>query len=182
MSTVIKICKKCGLEKIKSSCINCKKIYDLNRYANNKEEILLKVKKYRENNLINKKLYEKKYREKNKEIIKIKKKREYRKITRRVLSNRYMNKYGITLDEKEQLLKDQGSVCQICKSSDPKSKRGFVVDHDHATGKVRSILCQYCNVGLGNFRDNIELLYKAIDYLRFHENKNFAEDKGIEPS
>lgn len=41
-----------------------------------------------------------------------------------------------------------------------------VVDHDHSTGKIRGALCQRCNMGLGHFRDNPELLELAAMYLR----------------
>ena len=60
------------------------------------------------------------------------------------------------------LLELKGSVkeCVICGDSGP-----LVVDHDHATGKIRGILCNHCNRGLGHFRDNPELLEFARMYL-----------------
>lgn len=39
------------------------------------------------------------------------------------------------------------------------------IDHDHRTGKVRGILCQACNLGLGKFRDDPALIKSAIRYL-----------------
>ena len=69
-------------------------------------------------------------------------------------------KYGITLEEFDALLADQGFLCPIC------LKRPAVhVDHDHTTGKVRGILCELCNGGLGQFRENPETIRNAIDYL-----------------
>lgn len=77
-----------------------------------------------------------------------------------------MVKFGITLEEYESLLKGQHGVCGICQCelTDP---RGFAphLDHDHETGRVRGILCQGCNNGLGNFKDSISTLQKAINYL-----------------
>lgn len=54
-----------------------------------------------------------------------------------------------------------GAKCAIC----GKENEWLVVDHSHITGKVRGPLCRACNVGLGMFGDNIELMKKAIDYL-----------------
>jgi len=45
------------------------------------------------------------------------------------------------------------------------SQEKLVVDHNHNTNKVRGLLCNHCNRGLGHFRDNTETLLKAIDYL-----------------
>jgi hypothetical protein len=57
-------------------------------------------------------------------------------------------KYGITFEEKMRLLEQQGGICAICGSNEPKSKYGWHVDHDHETKKVRGILCQDCNTKL----------------------------------
>ena len=77
-----------------------------------------------------------------------------------------LNRFGITIDEAETILDDQGGVCAICEEEieDP---RGFSphVDHDHATGEVRGVLCFHCNAGLGQFKDDPERLRAAIVYL-----------------
>jgi hypothetical protein len=70
-------------------------------------------------------------------------------------------RYGIGAREVEQLIVEQDGVCAICARPDPDH-----VDHDHATGTVRGILCFNCNGGLGQFRDGPELLAAAIEYLR----------------
>lgn len=57
-------------------------------------------------------------------------------------------------------LKKNTVKCMICGA-----KEKLVVDHDHSTNKVRGLLCNHCNRGLGHFRDNQETLLKAIDYL-----------------
>ena len=75
--------------------------------------------------------------------------------------------YGITSAEFEELKESQGGRCAICKTDDPKGRHGvFAVDHCHKSGKIRGLLCNKCNVGLGSFRDNIESLLNAIDYLK----------------
>lgn len=76
------------------------------------------------------------------------------------------HKFGITLDQYKATLAAQGGVCAICRK--PESVAGgksLSVDHDHSTGKVRGLLCNYCNVGIGHFLDDINLLASAQDYL-----------------
>jgi hypothetical protein len=71
--------------------------------------------------------------------------------------------FGITLEQRDALLDRQGGVCAICGSHE--SERALHVDHCHSTGSVRGILCHRCNTGIGMFRDNIEFLSSAIQYL-----------------
>ena len=78
-------------------------------------------------------------------------------------------KYGLSLDEIEDLLRSQGNLCAICKkhiefSAQDKRDKPHV-DHDHKTGKVRGILCLTCNTGIGMLGDSVELLDAAKLYL-----------------
>jgi hypothetical protein len=72
-------------------------------------------------------------------------------------------KYGIGLEDYNRLLANQNGGCAICATL-PTDKQ-LAVDHDHVTGAVRGLLCSACNIGLGHFRDNPQLLRAAIDYL-----------------
>lgn len=72
-------------------------------------------------------------------------------------------KYGITQVEYDTMLAAQGGACAICDS--PNERRILAVDHHHSTGVVRGLLCDSCNNGLGRFRDNPDLLARAIAYL-----------------
>jgi hypothetical protein len=101
--------------------------------------------------------------------------RNYRINNQRSVHNTVLKKfYGISVDEYEAMLKAQDGVCRICGSDktsvDPNTKkyRRMSVDHCHATGKVRGLLCCDCNRGLGYFKDNPVLLHAAIDYLSLH--------------
>jgi hypothetical protein len=77
---------------------------------------------------------------------------------------RLKKRYGITGKEYQALLEAQGSSCLICSVSIEGSN--IHLDHDHATGKFRGFLCRSCNFGLGCFKDSIEFMEKAIEYLK----------------
>lgn len=59
---------------------------------------------------------------------------------------RYRKTYGITLEQYDEMFRQQGGACAVC-GSVPKKNR-LSVDHDHATGKVRGLLCMNCNIAL----------------------------------
>jgi hypothetical protein len=74
--------------------------------------------------------------------------------------------YGITREQFDALLAAQDGKCAICGTSDwPGRSNRPHVDHCHTTGAVRGILCHFCNIGLGNFRDRLDLLQAAAAYL-----------------
>ncbi len=73
-------------------------------------------------------------------------------------------KYGLTLEQYEQLLEKQEGLCAICQR-ERSTKRHLAVDHCHTTGKIRGLLCSTCNTALGKFRDSQILLHRAADYL-----------------
>ena len=80
-------------------------------------------------------------------------------------SQRYnlKKKYGITYEEYLKMLMAQKNRCAIC--NELATDKNLAVDHDHLTERVRGLLCQSCNNGLGRFKDSIELLKSAQRYL-----------------
>jgi len=72
--------------------------------------------------------------------------------------------YKISLEEYTRLLKQQNGVCAICKLPQVDKRKYLCVDHDHKTGKVRGLLCNLCNVGLGAFKDG-SLFKEAEQYV-----------------
>lgn len=75
-------------------------------------------------------------------------------------------KYGLTTEAFEALVRAQRGRCAVCRKPETKVFGGRLsVDHDHATGAVRGLLCNYCNRGAGFFRDNAKLLRKMAAYL-----------------
>lgn len=73
-------------------------------------------------------------------------------------------KYGITHNDYLERLKEQGGVCAICGTKDNKGKR-FSIDHCHTTHKIRGLLCNQCNRGIGMLGDTAADLKRAYDYL-----------------
>ena len=78
------------------------------------------------------------------------------------------HKYGLTKQQFTEMLAAQQNQCLIC--DDPIEGRKVCVDHDHLTGKVRGLLCNSCNFGIGALRDSSELCLKAATYLAGHGN------------
>jgi len=80
-------------------------------------------------------------------------------------SRRYhlRQRYGLESSDIDGMIQRQDGLCAVCKK-----RPATQVDHDHARGVVRGILCVYCNAAMGAFRDNPMILSNAIDYLRAH--------------
>ena len=86
------------------------------------------------------------------------------------------SRYDISLKEYNELFESQKGVCAICQKPETQKHNDKIkrlhIDHDHVTGKIRALLCSECNTGIGKFKDNIEILHKAISYLEKHSNMN----------
>ena len=87
-------------------------------------------------------------------------------------------RYGLSLQDYRAMRERQGNVCGICKTPG----KPLCVDHCHATGKVRGLLCRDCNLGLGNYKDNPVFTRAATAYLeaarRDDGNQRSAPGKG----
>lgn len=77
-----------------------------------------------------------------------------------------MKKYGITPEEYNALFDAQKGCCKVCDTHQTELKRKLCVDHCHDTGRVRGLLCDGCNLGLGKFKDDYDLVLKAAEYLK----------------
>jgi len=89
----------------------------------------------------------------------------------KVKENRLKRYYGIDLKTFNLLWEKCSGKCEICKKKLIKIGRksdSVHVDHNHETGEVRGLLCCQCNHGLGNFKDDKNLLIKAREYLCLH--------------
>jgi len=111
-------------------------------------------------NAANKKRYVKKPRKPTKPRCKVKAKE-------RMLKHRY----GITLDDYNNLYKKQGEKCGCCgKSKDLGGLKGLYVDHCHDSGNIRGLLCSSCNTAIGLLGDNLEGVKLAVKYLSDKNN------------
>lgn len=75
------------------------------------------------------------------------------------------DRYGLEPADYHRMLSEQGGGCAICGTFDPQGRGRFHIDHDHTNGRIRGLLCTECNIGLGKFKDDPELVRKAVDYL-----------------
>lgn len=84
-------------------------------------------------------------------------------------SKRLRTQYGMTEEDYLVLLDKQSGKCAICGTTQPKGNGNRMkVDHDHATGKVRGLLCNACNTAIGFAGDNPERLRVMATYLEEH--------------
>ena len=79
--------------------------------------------------------------------------------THRTIIRKYEKDYAV-------LLEKQNNCCAICGKSEKENGKRLAIDHNHQTHRVRNLLCQSCNTGLGDFKDSKELLLKAFEYLK----------------
>lgn len=162
-------------------CSHCKENKDQSQFSRNKNtkdgfrfECKECVSKYYKANYTNIKKQHSDYYQKNKEKA-LQDSYEYRKIKpeKRKLSNRknhLKREYGLSWDDFTALYDSQEGKCKICGcfielQSTKNSKTSACVDHCHETSEVRGLLCRACNVGIGNLKDSVDLLAKAIVYL-----------------
>lgn len=77
---------------------------------------------------------------------------------------RFKCSYGLSYEDWQEMWDNQDGKCAIC--AEPfKNPSSANVDHNHETDKIRGLLCQKCNLGLGLFNDNPRLVFKAFEYL-----------------
>ena len=80
--------------------------------------------------------------------------------------HKLLTEFGITVEQYDQMLEEQNGHCLLCYGVP--TERRLAVDHSHATGKIRGLLCFHCNAALGHIYDNVEWLQRASDYLEKH--------------
>ena len=145
----MKICKKCLIEK---------PLTNFKKFTHNKTK-RAHICKRCSNNLSPQK-YNYKKPKLTEELIKTNRQNSY-----------YKNKYGLTLEQYNSLLKKQNHVCAICNLPETSKHtngtlKNLAVDHCHTTKEIRGLLCDNCNRGLGYFKDNAKSLKTAIEYLK----------------
>ena len=109
----------------------------------------------------------------------------WRSANRHKLRINYLKcEYGITEDKYNRMTQEQGGKCAICRLPETVTMRGKLkplsVDHCHITGAVRGLLCAKCNHGIGQLRDDPEILDSAAKYIRSYQHKKQVAEKGAE--
>lgn len=89
-----------------------------------------------------------------------------------------LRRYGLTGRDHAALVQAQDGRCAICSS---RPRAGLVIDHDHDTGKVRGLLCNNCNLGLGLMGDDSERLARAATYLASPPAAKLTAEKSRRP-
>jgi hypothetical protein len=154
---------------IHPTCNNCNREIQRRWYLKNKEKAqTTAVLNYHKNKeAIN--LRRKQDRIANPEKYKTAAKRIYNPITSKVNSWKNAGIKNMTYDRYVKMLETQNNCCEICGEHKDKFKRNLDVDHDHITGEARGLLCTQCNSGIGKLKDSIEMLEKALLYLKKYE-------------
>lgn len=164
----IKCCSKCLVEKPLS---------EFNKQTKGQFGVTSKCKtckiQYRQGNYINIKKQQDTWRQNNRAYDLSKKKRYYELNKEQKRRSDLRNKFKMTLEEYNIILESQNFVCAICHQ--PETAKGnngnikpLAVDHCHSTGKIRGLLCMFCNTGLGKFKDDVVSLQSAVDYILKH--------------
>jgi hypothetical protein len=131
-----------------------KRIYDADYRKRNLEQLKVLQKQYYQDNAAARKAYMRLYRE---------------RFPRKARSAVLKATFGITLDDYDQILLEQNGGCAIC-GTPPKTKR-LSIDHDHTTGRIRGLLCNDCNAGLGFFQESVGRFRRALAYMVHHANR-----------
>lgn len=136
---------------------------------NNPEKVVILRNRYRAKN--SKSLLERHrdYNSKNRETINVKSK-EYRDANpEKRIETKLNARYKLTIREYQEMYDNQNGLCAICGGISSNGRR-LCVDHNHDNGKIRALLCDNCNVGIGRFKDDKNMVYKAYLYLEKHDN------------
>lgn len=179
-----KVCSKCGDEKSvddfhKSSnyrdgytgqCKKCRNAKIMEYHRNNPEKLLESYKKYHstENGKEHARKHNKTRRENGKQPAYMEVYRKEKAAAIAYTAWKYKLKdYGINEEDYNAMLKEQCGVCALCHKEDPQGIR-LAIDHNHATGKVRALLCGLCNKMIGLAQEKPTVLQRAASYLLTH--------------
>jgi hypothetical protein len=135
-----------------SYCKKCHKKWRDNYYLKNKEQINKKHIQYNHNNKKQIAENNKKWRQKNKV---------------KYQDQKLKYKYNITLDKKNQMIVEQSGRCACCGDVLGVNPKNICVDHDHIYNIIRKILCMKCNIVLGLTKENIDIILKLLEYIKY---------------
>jgi len=170
-----RICSKCGVEQplanfyrektardgYRSDCKSCFAARSAARYREDPEKVKARVKQWQQDNADRLNAYQRA-------------RRADPAVKQRERAGHLKRKFGITQEQYEQMLAEQRGGCAIC-GDPPEEGKALHVDHDHDSGAVRALLCVRCNNGLGQFKEDLNLLDRARRYLDLADDAEAAE-------
>jgi Autographiviridae endonuclease VII len=169
-------CKQCGLTlKLVSnySCVACaakrcaNRSPDVGRRWRKSAKGRATLKRYKKTAVY--KAVQNKYKKKDYKNNPQKYKARYIRSRGYTINYQLQKNFRISINDYNTKLAEQGHKCMICGLAQGQSRRRLPVDHNHKTGKIRGILCHSCNSALGFVHEDINILYKMIEYLRYYE-------------
>lgn len=187
-----KLCTKCKTSSHRVTgmtiCQSCNTIRVREWRARNRERVRKYKHDYRIANLEKSKEWDRNKRQKHAPEIKDRNRKYYASVAKFKRHERNLQRYNMSVADYEARLASQNNKCAVCNEPEPykttNSRTHWHVDHDHGccSGSfscgscIRSLLCVNCNLMLGNARDDIAILQKAILYLIFHRSKAEATE------
>lgn len=189
----IKRCSKCQQAKpvdqftadarrrdgLRPQCRECGRANTRDHYRRNRESVLARTSRWAKEHPESGRETARRWREANREKLRERKREEYARngeeIRATLRDAAFRRKYGISTEQREAMAAAQDHRCAICGRPEEDFSKALAIDHDHATGAVRALLCEHCNNGLGRFQDDPELLERAAEYLRHHKGARHDE-------
>ena len=161
-----KVCKPCRLNRYTNEthkiCIECKKDLSISKFSKRPAErngYISRCKKCHREKMKNWRLLNPETYKKTNERWRINNPEK----TKRMLTRQRWRSMGLDVNEVENYFSQHNNKCEICGKA--QTGKSLAVDHCHKTNKFRGLLCSNCNLGLGYFYDNLNLLDKAKEYL-----------------
>lgn len=144
-------------------CRECANALQVKRHAENPDHARV-AKAWRLSNPQRVQATKREWNLKNRDKIAAQKRAKYAHDPARFKTAMRKNMYGLLPGQYEQMLAAQGGVCAVCKEV-CRTGRGLSVDHNHATKKIRGLLCHSCNCALGLAKDRSGILRALADYV-----------------
>lgn len=143
-----------------TNCVICDRERSKQRRKNNRERCIKLCKEWHE---------------KNRDYVRYYNKKRSGQLAVRCRTSLNQSKHGkIQCTASIELISAFTGICCICGISENECGKRLCMDHCHETGSFRGWICDNCNVGLARFKDNINILKKAISYLE--DNKSFSQN------
>jgi hypothetical protein len=175
----MKRCTKCGLEQplgnfyrakdardgLRGDCKACFAARAKARYPQVRDKAIARAQQWQRDN-------------RERHLANLKRRHQRPEIKRRERDMYLQRTHGITIDEYDDMLAAQCGVCAVC-SAPPRPDISLHVDHDHETGRRRSLICFGCNNVLGNVGENPARLIALADYLVNHAEREPEIDQRL---